>query len=119
MSYDQTNIFARILRGEIPAAKVFENEHALAFNDITPKAPIHVLVIPKGPYRTMDEFTAAASDLQIAEFTRAINEVVRINRLEQSGYRLISNNGPDGGQEVPHYHVHVLGGRPLKLMLAD
>ncbi len=119
MSYDQNNIFARIVRGEIPAARLFENTHALAFKDINPKTPVHVLVIPKGFYRTMDEFAAQASDAEILDFTRAVGAVIKLSGLEDGGYRLISNNGPDGGQEVPHYHVHVLAGRHMPHMLPE
>lgn len=118
MAYDPENIFAKILRGEIPCDKVYENEHALAFNDIRPQAPVHVLIIPKGPYESSSEFSASASDAEIAGFTRAIFEIASQFGVIESGYRLIANAGPDGLQEVPHFHVHLLGGRPLGRMLA-
>ncbi|MDT8344436.1 MAG: HIT domain-containing protein [Thermohalobaculum sp.] len=116
-AYDDQNVFARILRGEIPCGKVLETTHALAFKDIAPKAPVHVLVIPKGPYVNADHFGAAASDAELADFARAVAEVARLTGVAGAaggnGYRLISNTGADGVQEVPHYHVHVLGGRRL------
>ena len=115
--YDPNNIFARILRGEIPCAKVLETAHSLAFNDIRPQAPVHVLVIPKGPYATFDHFAIAASAEEQADFTAAIGQVCRMLNLMPSeggaGYRLISNAGAHGMQEVPHLHVHILGGRAL------
>ncbi len=119
--YDDTNIFAKILRGEIPCDKVYESGHSLAFNDISPRAPVHVLVIPKGPYVNFDHFSAEAPDEEVADFTRAIGEVCRQTGAAQdaggNGYRLISNAGPDGVQEVPHMHVHVIGGRRLGIMV--
>ena len=117
MNYDSENIFAKILRGEIPSNKVFENDHALAFHDINPQAPTHVLVIPKGSYVSNEDFTANASDSEIADFMRAVGHVTRELSLVESGYRIISNHGPDSGQEVPHYHVHIFGGGPLGPML--
>ncbi|WP_353217851.1 histidine triad nucleotide-binding protein [Sandarakinorhabdus sp.] len=116
--YDSSNIFARILRGEIPCKRVHETEHALAFHDINPQAPIHVLVIPKGPYRSWADFSATASDAEIAGFVRAVGEVARMLELEEPGYRLLANAGIDAHQEVPHLHVHVFGGRALGPMLA-
>jgi len=116
--YDEDNIFARILRGEIPSSKVYEDEHALAFNDINPLAPTHVLVIPKEPYVSWDDFSSRASDAQIAGFVRAVGKVARDAGLVGDGYRLLANVGPNSGQEVPHLHVHVFGGRPLGPMLA-
>jgi diadenosine tetraphosphate (Ap4A) HIT family hydrolase len=116
--YDDTNIFARILRGEIPCSKVFEDEHALAFNDIAPQSPTHILVIPKGAYVSWDDFSARASGAEIAGFVRAIGHVARAAGLVEPGYRLLANIGRDGHQEVPHLHVHVFGGRPLGAMLA-
>jgi len=116
--YDEDNIFARILRGEIPSSKVYEDEHALAFNDINPLAPTHVLVIPKEPYVSWDDFSSRASDAQIAGFVRAVGKVARDAGLVGAGYRLLANVGPNSGQEVPHLHVHVFGGRPLGPMLA-
>ena len=115
--YDQGNIFARILRGEIPCRKVHETAHALAFHDINPQAPVHVLVIPKGPYRSWADFSAQASDADIAGFVRAVGETARMLGLETPGYRLLANTGLDAHQEVPHLHVHIFGGRPLGPML--
>lgn len=117
-SYDDNNIFARILRGEIPAKKVYEDEYALAFHDIQPRAPIHILVIPKGAYVSWDDFSARAPDAEIAGFVRAVGQVARDNGLVAPGYRLLANTGGHGGQEVPHLHVHLFGGRPLGPMLA-
>ncbi len=119
MVYDSNNIFARILRGEIPAKKLFENEHALAFPDIAPKAPTHVLVIPKGPYISFSDFAANASDVEIAGFVRAVGEVARMTGSVDNGYRLIANAGANAHQEVPHFHVHILAGKPLGPMLAS
>lgn len=116
-SYDDDNIFARILRGEIPCRRVHETDHALAFHDINPQAPVHVLVIPKGRYRSWADFSAGASDSEIAGFVRAVGEVARLLGLEAPGYRLLANAGLDAHQEVPHLHVHVFGGRPLGAML--
>ena len=120
-AYDDQNIFAKILRGEIPNRTVLETEHSLAFEDIRPQAPTHVLVIPKGPYVSYDHFAAEASDAEIADFTRAVGEVCRISATSPghggNGYRLISNAGIDAVQEVPHFHVHVIGGRPLGRIL--
>ena len=118
MSYDPENIFAKILRGQIPCNKVYEDEHALAFHDIAPQAPVHVLVIPKGPYVSHDDFSEKASEAEIAGFTRAVGHVARELGLSAPGYRLIANHGNDGGQEVPHYHVHICGGGRLGRMLA-
>jgi len=117
-AYDDNNIFARILRGEIPSAKVFEDDHALAFNDINPLAPTHVLVIPKGAYVSWEDFSANGSDAEIAGFVRAVGKVARDAGLVAGGYRLLANSGLNSGQEVPHLHVHVFGGRPLGPMLA-
>ena len=119
--YDTMNVFARILRGEIPNKTVLDTAHSLAFHDIGPQAPVHVLVIPKGPYVNFDHFAAEASDAEIADFTRAVGEVCRMTALRpgdgDGGYRLIANAGDAGVQEVPHLHVHVLGGRVLGRML--
>lgn len=117
MTYDSENIFAKILRGEIPCNKVYEDDHALAFNDINPQAPTHVLVIPKGAYVSNADFTANASDAEIAGFLRAVGQVARELGLEAPGYRILANHGADSGQEVPHYHVHIFGGRALGPML--
>ena len=116
--YDDNNIFARILRGELPSKTVLETDHSLAFHDINPLAPIHVLVIPKGAYVSWDDFSARASDAEIADFTRAVGDVARQVGADAQGYRLLSNVGKRGGQEVPHLHVHIFGGQPLGPMLA-
>ena len=116
--YDDNNIFARILRGEIPSQKVYEDPHALAFHDINPLAPNHILVIPKGSYVSWDDFSAQASDAEIAGFVRAVGKVARDAGLTESGYRLLANTGMNSGQEVPHLHVHIFAGRPLGPMLA-
>jgi histidine triad (HIT) family protein len=118
MAYDSNNVFARILRGEIPCKKVLENEHALAFHDINAQAPTHILVIPKGPYVSLDDFSAKASAEEIAGFVRAVGEVARAQGLAASGYRILANHGADAHQEVPHFHVHIFGGRRLGPMLA-
>ncbi|SHH52107.1 histidine triad nucleotide-binding protein [Marivita hallyeonensis] len=115
--YDDQNIFAKILRGEIPNDTVLETEHSLAFRDIQPQAPVHVLVIPKGPYVCYDHFALEASDAEIADFTRAVGEVCKQEGVQDGGYRIISNAGEAGVQEVPHLHIHVLGGRGLGRML--
>ena len=112
-AYDPDNIFARILRGEIPCRKVYEDEHALAFHDINPQAPHHILVIPKGAYVSWDDFSARAGDAEIAGFVRAVGHVAREAGLVAPGYRLLANSGPDSHQEVPHLHVHIFSGRPL------
>jgi diadenosine tetraphosphate (Ap4A) HIT family hydrolase len=117
MSYDPNNIFAKILCGEIPAKKVYEDEFALAFHDINPKAPTHVLVIPKGPYTNQSDFVGSAGAEEIAGFERAIAKVAQMTNVANTGFRLLSNNGVDAHQEVPHYHVHVLGGKALGTML--
>jgi diadenosine tetraphosphate (Ap4A) HIT family hydrolase len=116
--YDDQNIFARILRGEIPSKKVYEDEHVLAFHDINPLSPTHILVIPKGPYVSWDDFSGKASDEEIAAFVRAIGKIAREEGLVPQGYRLLANVGSNSGQEVPHLHVHIFGGRPLGPMLA-
>ena len=115
--YDETNIFARILRGEIPCRKAYEDEHALAFHDINPQTPVHVLVIPKGPYVSFADFSAHASAQAIAGFWRVVGHVARELGLEATGYRMLSNMGVDGGQEVPHFHVHLFAGRRLGRMV--
>jgi histidine triad (HIT) family protein len=118
LPYDDANVFARILRGEIPATRVYEDEHALAFQDVAPQAPTHVLVIPKGAYVSWDDFSARASDVQIAGFVRAVGHVARAAGLVAPGYRLLANVGAHGGQEVGHLHVHLFAGRALGPMLA-
>jgi histidine triad (HIT) family protein len=115
--YDSSNIFARILRGEIPNRTVMETEHSLAFHDINPLAPIHVLVIPKGAYVSWDDFSKKASDAEIADLVRVTGEVARSVGADAQGYRLLANTGKRSGQEVPHLHVHIFGGQPLGPML--
>ncbi|ETA53730.1 HIT domain-containing protein [Ponticoccus alexandrii] len=116
-SYDDQNIFAKILRGEIPNQTVKETAHSLAFRDIYPQAPLHVLVIPKGAYVSFDHFAQEASDAEIVDYVRLVGEVCRMEGVEEDGWRLISNAGRNGVQEVPHLHVHILGGRILGRML--
>ena len=116
--YDEQNIFAKILRGEIPCSKVHEDDLALAFHDINPQAPTHVLVIPKGAYVSWDDFSERASEAEIAGFIRAVGTVARDLGLVAPGYRLLANVGANSGQEVPHLHVHIFGGRGLGPMLA-
>ena len=117
LPYDDGNIFARILRGELPSNKVYEDEHSFAFHDINPQAPIHILVIPKGAYVSWDDFTAKASDAEIAGFIRAVGHVARSQGLVAPGYRLLANIGGHGHQEVPHLHVHLFGGRQFREMI--
>ena len=116
--YDDNNIFARILRGELPSKAIYEDEHVLAFHDINPLAPTHILVIPKGPYVSWDDFSAKASDAEIAGFIRAVGKIAREADLVEPGYRVLANVGVNSGQEVPHLHLHIFGGRPLGPMLA-
>lgn len=118
LPYDDANIFARILRGELPAKTVYEDEYALAFHDINPQAPLHILVIPKGAYVSWDDFSARGSDAEIAGFVRAVGKIARDQGLVAPGYRLLANVGHDSHQEVPHLHVHIFAGRPLGPMLA-
>ncbi|PKU23490.1 histidine triad nucleotide-binding protein [Telmatospirillum siberiense] len=118
MAYDPNNVFARILRGEIPCKKVYEDDFALAFHDIAPQAPVHVLVIPKGAYVSWDDFSKTAPDAEIGGFIRAVGAVARQLGLDEPGYRLLANTGRDGGQEVPHFHIHLFGGRVLGRMVA-
>ncbi len=115
--YDDANVFARILRGEIPCKRVHEDAHALAFHDIAPQAPVHVLVIPKGRYVSVADFSESASEAEITGFWRAVAKVAKDLGLEGTGYRVLANMGGDGGQEVPHFHVHIVGGRRLGRML--
>jgi diadenosine tetraphosphate (Ap4A) HIT family hydrolase len=115
--YDDNNIFARILRGEIPSRRVYEDEWALAFHDINPQAPTHILVIPKGKYCSFADFSAAASAEEIAGFIRAVGKVARDLGLEAPGYRILANMGDHGGQEVPHLHIHLFAGRSLGRMI--
>ncbi len=118
LPYDEQNIFAKILRGEIPNRTVYEDKYALAFHDINPQAPVHVLVIPKGAYVSWDDFSARGSDIEIAGFVRAVGKVARDLGLVAPGYRLLANTGLDAHQEVPHLHVHIFGGKPLGPLLA-
>jgi histidine triad (HIT) family protein len=115
--YDDSNIFSRILRGEIPSNTVYEDERVLAFHDINPLAPTHILVIPKGPYVSWDDFSEKASDDEIAALVRAVGKIAREANLVEDGYRVLANVGPNSGQEVPHLHLHIFGGRPLGPML--
>jgi histidine triad (HIT) family protein len=117
--YDPGNIFARILRGEIPSTRVYEDEWAVAFHDIAPQAPLHVLVVPRGAYVSWDDFAARGSDAEIAGFVRAVGAVARAAGLVEPGYRLLANVGRDAGQEVAHLHVHLFAGRPLGPMVAQ
>jgi histidine triad (HIT) family protein len=118
MAYDPNNIFARILRGEIPCKRVYEDEHVLAFHDIHPQAPVHILVIPKGAYVSLDDFSAKASAEEVAALLRAVGEIARAQGLVAAGYRVLANHGRDAHQEVPHFHLHIFGGRPLGRMIS-
>jgi diadenosine tetraphosphate (Ap4A) HIT family hydrolase len=113
MAYDDNNIFARILRGEIPSKPVYEDEHVLAIHDINPQAPVHILVMPKGKYVSFDDFSAKASEAEIVALMRATGQIARDAGVAETGYRLLFNHGPHSHQEVPHLHIHILGGRPL------
>ena len=117
MTYDNSNIFARILRGEIPNKTIYEDEYALAFHDIAPQAPVHALVIPKGDFTDVCDFSLYAGAAQIAGFWQAVAEVVKKLGLEENGFRAITNCKEHGGQEVPHFHVHILGGKPVGRMV--
>jgi len=116
-AYDRNNVFAKILRGEIPCQKVFEDAHVLAFRDIKPQAPVHVLVIPKGEYVSADDFSAKASPEEISALFRAVGKIARDIGLDKSGYRILANHGEDAHQEVPHFHIHIFGGKSLGRML--
>lgn len=118
LPYDESNVFAKILRGELPCKKVYEDEHALAFHDINPLAPVHILVIPKGAYVSWDDFSERASESEVAGFVRAVGHVAREAGMVTQGYRLLANTGKRAGQEVAHLHVHIFGGEPLGPMLA-
>ncbi|MAS86601.1 MAG: histidine triad nucleotide-binding protein [Micavibrio sp.] len=113
INYDIENIFAKILRGEVPCDKVYEDEHVLAFNDIAPHAPTHILVIPKGKYISADDFSINASAEEVTAFFRALGQIIKDHHLAQKGYRLIANTGEHGGQEVPHFHMHILAGEKI------
>ena len=119
LAYDDGNVFARILRGELPARKVYEDEWALAFHDLHPRAPTHILVLPKEAYVSWDDFSARATAEEIAGFVRAVGHVAREQGLVAPGYRLLANIGGHGGQEVAHLHVHLFGGRPLGPMIVE
>lgn len=119
MAYDDNNVFAKILRGEIPAKKVYEDDFALAFHDIGAKAPVHVLVIPKGKYLSIVDFGAKASEAEVAGFYRAVSKVANDLGIADGGFRTIANTGANGGQEVPHFHIHLLGGKKIGPMVAD
>jgi histidine triad (HIT) family protein len=116
--YDPQNIFAKILRGEIPCKKVYEDQFSLAFHDIHPQAPVHVLVIPKGDYMSLDDFSAFAPPADVTGFFKAVGTVARELGLVEGGYRILANHGVNGGQEVPHFHIHILGGKSLGRMVA-
>ena len=116
-SYNENNIFAKILRSEIPCNKIMENEYALAFSDINPQAPTHILVIPKNSYINFHEFTKHASINEVKLFWKLVNDIVVYFKCEKKGFRLITNSGSDGNQDVPHFHVHVLGGKNLGRMI--
>lgn len=118
MVYDSNNIFAKILRGEIPCNKVYEDDHVLAFSDIAPKAPVHILVVPRGQYVSIDDFGANAPAAEIKAFFVAIDKIVSEKGLKESGFRCIANTGLNGGQEVPHFHMHILGGCKIGPMVA-
>jgi histidine triad (HIT) family protein len=117
MAYDNDNVFAKIVRGEIPSRKVVETEHSLAFHDVRPQAPSHVLVVPKGPYADLDEFAAQASDREIADWVRTAARAAREVGAVAGGYRVLANTGRDAHQEVPHLHLHVFGGGDLGPMI--
>ena len=117
MACDRNNVFARILRGEIPCTKVYEDEHVLAFHDISPQSPTHVLVIPKGDYTSLDDFSKKASAAEVTALVRALGHVAREQGVAETGYRVLANSGPAAHQEVPHFHVHLFGGRDLGGML--
>ena len=115
--YDQNNIFAKILRSEIPCNKIFENYHSLAFSDINPQSPIHILVIPKNSYINFYDFTRNASPKEIESFWKLVNNVIEYANIDEEGFRIITNSGKNGNQDVPHFHVHLLGGKNLGRMI--
>jgi histidine triad (HIT) family protein len=117
MAYDRDNVFARILRGELPCRKVYEDAHVLAFHDIHPQAPTHVVVIPKGEYVSIDDFSQTASDAELAAFLRAVAKIAQAEGVAENGYRILANHGKAAHQEVPHFHLHLFGGRDLGPML--
>ena len=118
MSYDKNNIFAKIIRGEIPCKKVYENDHVLAFHDINPQKKIHVLVIPKGEYVDLDDFNSKASDKEIVELNKAVSHVADLIGVKINGYRTLTNIGNDGGQEIPHLHFHIFAGEKIGKMVS-
>ena len=118
MSYDKNNIFAKILRGEIPCKKIYENDNVLAFHDINPQKKLHVLVIPKGEYVDLDDFNNKASDKEIVEFNKAVTHVANLMNTKDNGYRALTNIGKDGGQEVPHLHYHIFAGEKIGKMVS-
>jgi len=117
MAYDRNNVFARILRGELPCSKVYEDQHVLAFRDIQPQAPTHIVLIPKGEYVSADDFSTQASEAELAAFMRAIGRIARQEGVADGGYRILANHGRDAHQEVPHFHLHLFAGRDLGPML--
>ena len=117
MAYDRNNVFARILRGDIPCSRVYEDEHTIAFRDINPQAPTHILVIPKGEYVSLDDFSQHASHAEMASIVKALGDIARQEGVTESGYRILANNGAAAHQEVPHFHLHLFGGRDLGGML--
>lgn len=117
MAYDSSNIFARIIRGELPCDKVYEDDRILAFRDISPLAPVHILVIPKESYVSMDDFTAKAPAETVAHFFKTVGDIAREQGVDKGGYRLIANHGADANQEVPHFHFHIIGGKYLGAMM--
>ncbi len=117
MAYDRSNVFARILRGELPCTRLYEDEHVLAFRDIHPQAPVHVILIPKGEYVSADDFSASASEAELAAFMRAIGRIAAQEGVAEGGYRLLANHGEAAHQDVPHFHLHIVGGRDLGPML--
>ncbi len=117
MAYDRNNVFARILRGELPCNRVYEDEHVLAFRDIQPQAPVHIVVIPKGEYVSIDDFSETAPEAELAAFMRAIGRIAHQEGVAAGGYRILCNHGPAAHQDVPHFHLHVVGGRDLGPML--
>lgn len=119
LPYDDSNVFAKILRGEIPSTRIYEDEHAIAFHDINPQAPTHIVVIPRGRYVSWDDFSARAPEAEIAGFVRAVGAVARAAGLVAPGYRLLANTGPDSHQTIAHLHVHIFAGKPLGPLLAD
>lgn len=118
MSYDPNNIFAKIIRCEVPCKKVYENDYAIAFHDLHPSAPVHVLVIPKGEYKSFDDFTQKATPTEMSEFYKSVQKVASGLDLVETGYRLVANHGPDASQAVPHFHIHLLGKRKLGPIVA-